>query len=83
MGAMTVRNLSPNVTAALKRRAREESRSLNALINEILQRAVEEDLRRRRILLSLPKLKRLQRKLARKFRGTLSSEEIIRRSRGK
>lgn len=81
MKAMTLRNLDPDVAATLRRRAREEGRSLNSLICEILTRAAAEEERRRRMREVRPRAEALRREIRRKFGPGTPSEVLIREDR--
>ena len=81
MGAMTVRNLDPKVAAALRRRAREEGRSMNDLVVSILSRAAEDEDRRRRMKDQRPRAEKLRRALRRRFGAPTPSERLIREDR--
>ena len=65
MSAMTLRNLDPDVAETLRRRAREQGRSLNSLICEILSREADEERRRERIRAQRPDAEALRQRLRR------------------
>ena len=75
MGAVTLRNLDPDVLETLRARAREQGRSLNALICEILARAAEQDERRRRMREQRPPAERLRRATRRSHGPSTPSEK--------
>jgi len=81
MGAMTLRNLDPEVTEVLRRRAADEGRSLNALLCEILSREAEEELRRERMRAQRPKAEALRRRIERRFGEGTASEKLVRQDR--
>jgi plasmid stability protein len=81
MGAMTLRNLEPDVVAALRRRARRERRSLNALICEILTREAHNDERRERSRKQRPRMEALRESIRRRYGEGTPSEKLIREDR--
>jgi plasmid stability protein len=81
MGAMTVRNLDPKVAAVLRRRARDEGRSMNDLVVSILSRAAEDEDRRRRMKDQRPRAEKLRRALRRRFGTPTASEKLLRQDR--
>ena len=81
MGAMTLRNLDPDVVAALRRRASREGRSLNALICEILTREARNDERRERIRAQRPRVEALREEIRRRYGEGTPSEKLIREDR--
>ena len=81
MGAMTLRNLDPDVLETLRARAREQGRSLNALICEILARAAEQDERRRRMREQRPRAERLRRATRSRHGPGTPSEKLVREDR--
>ena len=81
MGAMTLRNLDPDVAEVLRRRAASEGRSLNALLCEILAREAREELRRERMRAQRPNAESLRRRIKRKFGEGTPSEELLRQDR--
>jgi plasmid stability protein len=78
---MIVRNLDPKVAEVLRRRARNEGRSMNDLVVEILTRAAEEDDLRRRMRQQRPRAEKLRRDLRRRFGAPTPSEKLIREDR--
>ena len=83
MPAMTLRNLDPDVVEALRRRAREQGRSLNSLICEILAREADEEIRRERMRQQRPEAEALRERLRRRVGEGTPSEKLIRRDRGR
>ena len=81
MGAMTLRNLDPQVAATLRRRAAREGRSLNSLICEILAQEADEELRRDRMRAQRPAAKALRRRIKRRFGAGTPSEKLVREDR--
>ncbi len=81
MPAMTLRNLDAKVAEALRRRAARESRSLNALICDILAREAQEDLRRERSRAQDAQREALRRRIKRQFGESTPSEKLIREDR--
>ena len=81
MGAVTLRNLDPDVLETLRARAREQGRSLNALICEILARAAERDERRRRMREQRPRAERLRRATRSSHGPGTPSEKLVREDR--
>lgn len=81
MSTMTVRNLDSEVLDTLRSRAREEGRSVNALVCDILGRAAEEDVRRRRMRAQRPRAEALRRDLHRRYGAGTPSEKLVRESR--
>ncbi len=81
MPAMTVRNLPANVAEGLRRRARAEGRSVNALVCELLARAVAEDERRQRMAAQRPRAEQLRRALRTRYGEGAASEKLLRRDR--
>ncbi len=81
MGAMTLRNLDPDVLEILRSRAREQGQSLNALICEILARAAEQDERRRRMREQRPRAERLRRATRSSHGPGTPSEKLVREDR--
>lgn len=81
MPAMTLRNLDAKVAEALRRRARREARSLNALICEILAREAQEELRRERSRAQDSERDALRRRIKRQFGEGTPSEKLIREDR--
>jgi plasmid stability protein len=81
MGAMTLRNLDPEVAETLRRRARTEGRSLNALIVELLTRAAHEENRRQRMREQRPLAEKLRRSMRRRHGEGTPSEKLVREDR--
>ena len=81
MGAMTLRNLDPDVAEILRRRAAEDGRSLNALICDILAREAHEDLRYERMKAQRPEAAAIRRRLERRFGKGTPSEKLVREDR--
>ena len=81
MGAMTLRNLDPQVADTLRRRAVREGRSLNSLICEILTQEADEELRRDRIRAQRPAAEALRRRIKRRFSAGTPSEKLVREDR--
>jgi len=81
MAAMTLRHLEPEVADVLRRRARAEGRSLNALICEILGREAREGERRERMRSQRPKALAIRRRLLRRFGEGTPSERLVREDR--
>ncbi|MDJ0866194.1 MAG: hypothetical protein QNK03_08815 [Myxococcota bacterium] len=81
MGAMTLRNLDPEVAETLRRRAAREGRSLNSLICEILAREADEDRRRERMRAQRPAAAALRRRIERRFGPGTPSEKLVREDR--
>lgn len=81
MSAMTLRNLQPEVVAALRRRARREGRSLNALICEILTREARNDDRRERMRAQRPRVEALRESIRRRYGEGTPAEKLIREDR--
>jgi plasmid stability protein len=81
MGAMTLRNLDPEVAEVLRRRAAREGRSLNALLCEILSGEAQEELRRERMRAQRPEAAALRRRIKRRFGEGTRSEKLIREDR--
>ncbi len=81
MGAMTLRNLDPQVAETLRRRARAEGRSLNALICEILTREAREEDRRLRMREQRPAAEALRKRIRRRHGEGTPSEKLIREDR--
>jgi len=81
MGAMTLRNLEPDVVAALRLRARREGRSLNALICEILTREARNVERRERIRAQRPRMEALREAMYRRYGEGTPAEKLVREDR--
>ena len=81
MSAMTLRNLDPRVAELLRRRAREQRRSLNALICEILADAAAEGERLRRMAAGQSRREALRRALRRRYGEGTRSEKLLRADR--
>jgi len=81
MAAMTLRNLDPKVAEILRQRAREERRSLNTLVCEILAEAAAASERRRRIRAQQPERDALRRGLLRRHGEGTPSEKLLRADR--
>jgi plasmid stability protein len=81
MSAMTLRNLDPRVGEILRRRARAEGRSLNALIVDILTRAADEEERRRRMREQRPRAEKLRHAIRRRHGEGTPSEKLVREGR--
>jgi plasmid stability protein len=81
MKAMTLRNLDPQVAETLRRRARAEGRSLNAIVLDILTRAAADEERRARIRAQRPRAERLRRETRRRFGRGTPSERLVREDR--
>jgi plasmid stability protein len=81
VAAMTLRNLDPEVTEVLRRRAAVEGRSLNSLLCEILAREADDELRRARMRAQRPKAERLRRRIEVEFGEGTASEKLVRRDR--
>ncbi len=81
MGAMTLRKLDPEVVETLRRRARAEGRSLNALICEILTREAREEARRQRMRAQRPAAETLRKRIRRRHGEGTPSEKLIREDR--
>ena len=81
MGAMTLRNLDPEVVETLRARARAERRSLHSLLCEILTRAAREEQRRERMRQQRPQVDALRRRIRRRVGAGTPSERLIRGDR--
>lgn len=81
MRAMTLRNLDPRVSEILRRRARAEGRSLNALIFHILTRAARDQERRRCMREQHPRTEKLRRAIRRRHGEGTPSEKLVREGR--
>jgi plasmid stability protein len=81
MAAMTLRNLEPDVVDALRRRARRDGRSLNALICEILTREARNEERRERSRAQRPRMEALREAIYRRYGEGTPSEKLIREDR--
>ena len=81
MAAMTLRNLDPKVAERLRRRAREEGRSLNALVCQILAEAAAATERRERMRAQGPQRDAVRRSLLRRFGEGTPSEKLLRADR--
>jgi plasmid stability protein len=81
MGAMTLRNLDPEVVDTLRRRARAEGRSLNALICEILTREAHREARRERSRAQRPRAEALRRAIHRRHGEGTPAEKLVREDR--
>jgi plasmid stability protein len=81
MGAMTLRNLPPEVVATLRLRARREGRSLNALICEILTREARDEERRERSRKQRPRMEALRHEIYRRHGEGTPAEQLIREDR--
>jgi plasmid stability protein len=81
MSAMTLRNLDSEVVQILRRRARQEQRSLNSLICEILAREASDEAKRERMRAQRPRAEALRRAIARKYGVSTPSEKLIREDR--
>jgi Zn-dependent protease len=71
----------PEILAILRRRAREEGRSLNALICSILGREVREEQRRQRMREQRPRAEALRRRIRRRVGAGTPAEDLIRQDR--
>ncbi len=78
---MTVRNLPTEVAEGLRRRAQAEGRSVNALVCDLLARAVAEDERRERMAAQRPRAEALRRAIRRRHGEGTPSERLVRRDR--
>lgn len=83
MGAMTLRNLEPEVVEALRLRARREGRSLNALICEILAREARDEERRERMRAQRPRVEALREAIYRRYGEGTPAEKLVREDRGR
>lgn len=81
MGAITLRNLEPEVVEALRLRAQREGRSLNALICEILTREARREARRARSRAQRPRLEALREEIYRRCGEGTPAEELVREDR--
>jgi plasmid stability protein len=81
MSAMTLRNLEPEVLAALRERARRQGRSLNSLICEILSREALEESRRKRMRAQRPAAEALRRRIRRRHGAGTPSQKLLREDR--
>ncbi len=81
MGALSLRNIDPDVLETLRARAKTEGRSLNSLICEILAREAREDQRRDRMREQRPEAEALRRRLRRRGGEGTASEKLLRRDR--
>jgi plasmid stability protein len=81
MGAMTLRNLEAEVVEKLRRRARNEGRSLNSLICEILTREAREEERRERMRAQRPRVAALRESIRRRHGAGTPSERLVREDR--
>lgn len=81
MRAMTLRNLPEEVVEKLRVRARNEGRSLNALMCEILTREVRWDERRERMRAQRPRAEALREDIRRRFGSGTPSEKLLRQDR--
>lgn len=81
MSAMTLRNVDPQVLETLRRRARAEGRSLNALIGDILARAAREEDRRERMRAQRPEAAALRERIRRRHGEGTPSEKLVRSDR--
>jgi hypothetical protein len=78
---MTLRNVSSDVLATLRRRAKDEGRSLNSLICDILAREAAEEERRRRALVQRPRVEALRESIRRRYGAGTPSEKLVREDR--
>jgi plasmid stability protein len=81
MGAMTLRNLPPEVVDTLRKRARAEGRSLNALLCEILTREARDEARRERMRAQRPRVEALREAIRRRHGEGTPSEKLVREDR--
>jgi plasmid stability protein len=81
MSAMTLRNLDSDVVQILRRRARNEQRSLNSLICEILARAASDEAKRERMRAQRPRVRALREAVRLRYGEGTPSEKLIREDR--
>ena len=81
MGAMTLRNLEPEVVEALRLRARREGRSLNSLICEVLTREARDVERRERMRAQRPRVEALREAIYRRYGEGTPAEKLVREDR--